>query len=258
MFWVYLSTLMCRPGAGGPALPDDDRTGLRNTSGDWCCPSLSRAPTRCSCCANISAASRRTSSTRPGSTGPTRSTCWWRSCAAVPTDHRDTHRDHRREPLEPFMWPLVVTTGSHWRVVTVATARLQSQFNGNWTLVMAATTLALVPLLVLFLVFQRQSCARSPSPGLNRAHTIAVGSRYAARAPGSAEEAHGKRSTVIAAAWPPRSSSSPGSQRRLGVGGRDRPIAPPSRCGSGTTRSPRRTRRRSTNSSSTTQTSTSS
>ncbi|MBG6059086.1 multiple sugar transport system permease protein [Cryobacterium sp. MP_M5] len=55
-----------------------------------------------------------------------------------------------------FMWPLVVTTGPQWRVVTVATASLQSQFNGNWTLVMAATTLALVPLLVLFLVFQRQ------------------------------------------------------------------------------------------------------
>ena len=55
-----------------------------------------------------------------------------------------------------FMWPLVVTSGSEWRVVTVATASLQSQFNGNWTLVMAATTLALVPLLVLFLVFQRQ------------------------------------------------------------------------------------------------------
>ncbi|MDJ0377401.1 carbohydrate ABC transporter permease [Cryobacterium sp. PH31-L1] len=54
-----------------------------------------------------------------------------------------------------FMWPLVVTTGTDWRVVTVATASLQSQFNGNWTLVMAATTLALVPLLVLFLLFQR-------------------------------------------------------------------------------------------------------
>jgi multiple sugar transport system permease protein len=55
-----------------------------------------------------------------------------------------------------FMWPLVITTGSQWRVVTVATASLQSQHNGNWPVVMAATTLALVPLLVLFLVFQRQ------------------------------------------------------------------------------------------------------
>lgn len=55
-----------------------------------------------------------------------------------------------------FMWPLIVTSGSSWRVVTVATASLQSQYNGNWTLVMAATTLALVPLLVLFLAFQKQ------------------------------------------------------------------------------------------------------
>lgn len=55
-----------------------------------------------------------------------------------------------------FMWPLVVTSGSSWRVITVATASLQSQYNGNWTLVMAATTLALVPLLVLFLIFQKQ------------------------------------------------------------------------------------------------------
>jgi multiple sugar transport system permease protein len=37
----------------------------------------------------------------------------------------------------------------------VATANLQSQYNGNWTLVMAATTLAIAPLLILFLVFQR-------------------------------------------------------------------------------------------------------
>ncbi len=55
-----------------------------------------------------------------------------------------------------FMWPLVVTSGSSWRVITVATASLQSQYNGNWTLVMAATTLALMPLLVLFLIFQKQ------------------------------------------------------------------------------------------------------
>lgn len=55
-----------------------------------------------------------------------------------------------------FLWPLVITTGGDWRVITVATASLQSQYNGNWTLVMAATTLALVPLLVLFLIFQKQ------------------------------------------------------------------------------------------------------
>ncbi len=54
-----------------------------------------------------------------------------------------------------FMWPLVITSGSRWRVLTVATAGLQSQYNAQWTLVMAATTVAIVPLLALFLVFQR-------------------------------------------------------------------------------------------------------
>jgi multiple sugar transport system permease protein len=49
----------------------------------------------------------------------------------------------------------VITSGRTWQVLTVATAGLQSQYNAQWTLVMAATTVAIVPLLVLFLVFQR-------------------------------------------------------------------------------------------------------
>ncbi len=54
-----------------------------------------------------------------------------------------------------FMWPLIITSGSKWQVLTVATAALQSQYNAQWTLVIAATTVAIVPLLVLFVVFQR-------------------------------------------------------------------------------------------------------
>ena len=54
-----------------------------------------------------------------------------------------------------FLWPLVITTGRQWQGLTVATVSLQSQFNGNWTIVMAATTVAILPLLVLFLLFQR-------------------------------------------------------------------------------------------------------
>jgi multiple sugar transport system permease protein len=54
-----------------------------------------------------------------------------------------------------FLWPLVVTSSERWRVLTVAVAALQSEFTGNWTLVMAATTLATLPLLVLFVIFQR-------------------------------------------------------------------------------------------------------
>lgn len=54
-----------------------------------------------------------------------------------------------------FMWPLVVTSGSRWRVLTVATAGLQSQYNAQWTLVMAATTVAIAPLVAVFIAFQR-------------------------------------------------------------------------------------------------------
>lgn len=54
-----------------------------------------------------------------------------------------------------FMWPLVITTGQTWQVITVATASLQTQHNANWTLVMAATTVAMAPLLVLYAIFQR-------------------------------------------------------------------------------------------------------
>lgn len=54
-----------------------------------------------------------------------------------------------------FMWPLVITSGPKWRVLTVATASLQSQYNAQWTLVMAATTVAIVPLIVAFVALQR-------------------------------------------------------------------------------------------------------
>ncbi|WP_430788822.1 carbohydrate ABC transporter permease [Actinoplanes sp. G11-F43] len=54
-----------------------------------------------------------------------------------------------------FLWPLVVTGGDRWRVLTVAVSALQSQYQGEWPLVMAATTLATGPLLILFVALQR-------------------------------------------------------------------------------------------------------
>lgn len=65
-----------------------------------------------------------------------------------------------------FMWPLVITSGHKWRVLTVATADLQSRFNSQWTLVMAATTVAIAPLIVLFVVFQRHIVASIVVSGL--------------------------------------------------------------------------------------------
>jgi len=50
----------------------------------------------------------------------------------------------------------VITSGPQWRVITVATSALQSQYNNNWTLVMAGTTLAMLPLVILMVLFQKQ------------------------------------------------------------------------------------------------------
>ena len=55
-----------------------------------------------------------------------------------------------------FMWPLIITSGPEWSVITTSTASVQSQFNGNWTIVMAATTIAMLPLILLFLAFNKK------------------------------------------------------------------------------------------------------
>ncbi|OBI80246.1 carbohydrate ABC transporter permease [Mycobacterium sp. E740] len=65
-----------------------------------------------------------------------------------------------------FMWPLVITSGGKWQVLTVATAGLQSRYNAQWTLVMAATTVAIVPLLVLFVVLGRNMVRSIVATGL--------------------------------------------------------------------------------------------
>ena len=65
-----------------------------------------------------------------------------------------------------FMWPLVASSGRDWQVLTVATANLQTQYNAQWTLVTAATTLAIVPLVLLFVVFQRQVLRSIAATGL--------------------------------------------------------------------------------------------
>ena len=55
-----------------------------------------------------------------------------------------------------FLWPSIVSPRKEWNVLTVATAGLQSQYAANWTLVMAATTLSILPLLILFVAFNKQ------------------------------------------------------------------------------------------------------
>jgi multiple sugar transport system permease protein len=55
-----------------------------------------------------------------------------------------------------FLWPLIITDSDNLRVLTVALSAFQGQFSTQWNLMMAATFVALVPLLLLFFLFQKQ------------------------------------------------------------------------------------------------------
>lgn len=52
--------------------------------------------------------------------------------------------------------PLVFTTRPELRTVQLALAEFQEQFTNNWPLLMAAVTIATLPVLLLFLIGQRQ------------------------------------------------------------------------------------------------------
>ena len=55
-----------------------------------------------------------------------------------------------------FLWPLIITDSDSLRVLTVALSAFQGQFSSQWNLMMAATFIALGPLLLLFFLFQKQ------------------------------------------------------------------------------------------------------
>ncbi len=54
-----------------------------------------------------------------------------------------------------FLWPLIITNTTDQRVLTVGIAAFQSNYGSSWNLMMAATFIALGPLLLLFFLFQK-------------------------------------------------------------------------------------------------------
>lgn|SRR5690606_21000165 len=54
-----------------------------------------------------------------------------------------------------FLWPLLVTTSENLRVIQVGIASFRQEATTDWHLLMAGTTMAAVPMIVLFLIFQR-------------------------------------------------------------------------------------------------------
>jgi len=54
-----------------------------------------------------------------------------------------------------FLYPLVVTTSNEMSTLTVGLNTLQGQYNTAWTLLMAGSVIALVPILIVFIFAQR-------------------------------------------------------------------------------------------------------
>ena len=67
-----------------------------------------------------------------------------------------------------FLWPLIVTDTNSQQVLTVSISALQSAFSEQWNLVLAASLVSLVPLLVIFAVFQKQIVRSIQLSGVNR------------------------------------------------------------------------------------------
>jgi multiple sugar transport system permease protein len=65
-----------------------------------------------------------------------------------------------------FLWPLTVAKSDSLWVVQVGIATFQSQYGGEWNLIMAASMVAAIPTLVVFLLLQRQIIESIKATGL--------------------------------------------------------------------------------------------
>ena len=67
-----------------------------------------------------------------------------------------------------FLWPLIVTNSNSLNVLSVGTANLNSNFADQWNLVLAASLVALIPMVILFAIFQKQIVRSISLTGINR------------------------------------------------------------------------------------------
>lgn len=65
-----------------------------------------------------------------------------------------------------FIWPLTITASQNLTVVQVGIASFQQQYASNFNYVLASATIAAVPTLVLFFIFQRQIVESVKTAGL--------------------------------------------------------------------------------------------
>ena len=65
-----------------------------------------------------------------------------------------------------FLWPLTVTSKADLWVVQVGIANFRSQYASSWNYIMAASTIVAAPMLLIFIIFQRQIMESIKTSGL--------------------------------------------------------------------------------------------
>ncbi|OEC94662.1 carbohydrate ABC transporter permease [Rhizobium sp. YK2] len=65
-----------------------------------------------------------------------------------------------------FLWPLTITSNPNLWMVQVGIANFKSQYSASWNYMMAASTIVAIPILVLFVIFQRQIMDSLKTSGL--------------------------------------------------------------------------------------------
>ena len=54
-----------------------------------------------------------------------------------------------------FLWPLIATSSNDLQVLTVGIANFNSNFANQWNLVLAGSLIALIPMVIMFVLFQK-------------------------------------------------------------------------------------------------------
>jgi multiple sugar transport system permease protein len=65
-----------------------------------------------------------------------------------------------------FLWPLTIINDQSLWMVQQGIASFQTQYSGSWNYIMAASTVAALPTMILFFIFQRQLVQSIASTGL--------------------------------------------------------------------------------------------
>lgn len=65
-----------------------------------------------------------------------------------------------------FLWPLLVTTKEELRVIQIGLTVFQQEFSTQWAYLMAGTTLAIIPMIIIFIIGQKYFVQGLTSSGL--------------------------------------------------------------------------------------------